>query len=113
MFSVLIRPFGLFSCFHIVTSERVVPGARRQRLYARWQCGADGRLRCTWESVAKPPTDEDAAPDFRVASRNPSLASATRRRPHRARRLGKPQQSRVTNEGSNDTTACSRCHLAA
>jgi hypothetical protein len=110
MFSVLIRPFGLFNGFPIVASERVAPAARRQRLYARWN--ADGRPRCTWESIAKPPRDADAAPDFPVASRNPSLAWAPRRLHPRTGRRRKPQRSRVPNECSNDTTAGRRCHLA-
>lgn len=113
MFSVLIRPFGLFNGFPIVTSERVVPAARLQRQYAMWRRDADGRPRCTWESIVKPPTDEDAAPDFPLVSRNPSLASATRRLPPRTQRLRKPQRSRVPNECSNHTAACCRCRLAA
>ena len=86
----------------------------RSPLRLHWQRGTDGRLRCTWESVAKPPTDEDAVPDFRPASPNASLASMTCCLSPQTRRQGKGPPNRVPTECSNNAqTACTHRRLAA
>jgi hypothetical protein len=110
MFSILIRPFGAFTRFPIVTSKSdgTAPSirvSRCPRLRARWQRDDNGHLHVKWESVAKPATEEDAAPNFPFASRNTSS---------RTQHSGRLRRRHISNESShNIATAFNRRHLAA
>jgi hypothetical protein len=80
MFSILIRPFGACPWFSIFTSKGAgtassIRVSRRQRVRARWQRNANGSLRISWESVAKPPTEEDAAPKHSGSVRRRHIAA--------------------------------------
>ena len=87
-------------------ADRLEQSPSRLRLH--WQHGPDGRLRGTWESVAKLPPDEDAAPDFRPAcfGNAPPVALGSAR--------GKAAANRFPSECSNDMqTTTGRRRLAA
>jgi hypothetical protein len=119
MFSVLIRPFGFFTGLRTTAPANgaaVLPVALRSTppVRLRWQSGSDGCLRCTWEALATPQSEDEPPSGRRTMSLVAWPSSTARCLSSGKRGLANTRRTGFPIESSNATArAPSRRHSLA